>query len=231
MSTVPMADTIGYDLKNIPVDFPKVGYYATGGGSVQAPPESIRRFTKSGLVSIDQTAALQAYAVGKTDVADVEPGAGTSAAFIAGTRKRQAAGMYGNLYCDVADLAENVNALLADGLDLARVVFWVADWNLDQTQASARCGTQSFASAAHGTVKINVGAVQWASPKSNPDTLLPGTKLTLKAANVDLSETVAWWFARPVPELPIMTGVVVTGDLRVTNVASTDGGKSWATHG
>lgn len=231
MTTQPMADTIGIDLKNIPAGFPKVAYYVTGGGSIQAPQAEIDRLKESGHLRIDQSPQLQAYAVGKADVADVEPGAGTSIAFVAATKKRIAAGMHGNLYCDKADMMENVNALLDAKVDLALVVFWVADWDLDAAQASKRCGTQTFGPTKHGNVTINVGAVQWASPTSNPNTTIPGTKLTLKDANVDLSETVEGWFSYRPPAAAIMTGLVVTPELHVIDVASTDGGNTWQKHG
>lgn len=40
-------------------------------------------------------------------------------------------------------------------------------------------------------------AYQWASPTSNPNTILPGTSRTLKEANVDLSVTLPSW--HPIP--------------------------------
>lgn len=218
-TTIPMADTIGIDLKNIPADFPKVAYYVTGGGSVQAPQDEVDRFKTSGHLRIDQSPALQAYAVGKADIADVEPGAGTTIAFIAATKKRIMAGMNGNLYVDKADLEENVTAILNAGIELDRVIFWVADWDLDRAQAAERCGSHPYTMGGK-TVTLNVGGVQWASPKSNPTTILPGTSLTLKIANVDLSETVAGWFTYSPPKPAIIT-VPVT-------LESADGGKTWA---
>ena len=46
-----------------------------------------------------------------------------------------------------------------------------------------------------------VKAVQWASPSSNPGTLVPGTGLTLTQANCDLSVADKSWPSVPPPPL------------------------------
>lgn len=45
-------------------------------------------------------------------------------------------------------------------------------------------------------------AYQWASPTSNPNTILPGTNLTLKEANADLSVVDSLWMPLPQPVRP-----------------------------
>jgi hypothetical protein len=40
-----------------------------------------------------------------------------------------------------------------------------------------------------------VQAVQWAAPQSNPDTLIPGSSLTLADGNCDLSVTAPGWMS------------------------------------
>lgn len=56
-----------------------------------------------------------------------------------------------------------------------RSVYWrEANWSLSQLQARARLGGQRY-------------AVQWASPTSNPMTLVPGTGRTLQQVNADLN--------------------------------------------
>jgi hypothetical protein len=62
----------------------------------------------------------------------------------------------------------------------------VADWSLSEAEAAKILTTSG---------DYPVVAVQWASPTSNPNTLVPGSHLTLSEANVDLSITVASWFA------------------------------------
>ena len=60
-------------------------------------------------------------------------------------------------------------------MGLGRSVFYrIADWNLSEHLAGL---------AAYG----DVYAGQWASPTSNPNTVIPGTNHTLATANVDLN--------------------------------------------
>ena len=238
--TIPMADTIGIDLPRIPPGvFRKIAYYVTGGGSIQATPADIARFPTAGHVPVDQSPELQAYADGIAQVADVEPGAGTTTAFVNATKKRIAAGRGGNLYCAISAVGRNIDALMTAGIPLAKISFWLADWNLSQAQAALRCGSQSVDVPGRGSVTIYVGAVQWASPSSNPLTLLPGTKTTLREANVDLSETMPGWFDYVPPKPPpvpapapvkMLAGITVDDALTVYRVISTDSGKTWTTH-
>lgn len=234
MTTVTMIDTIGSDAHNVPGTAEKVAYYVTGSGSVPWPPDQVERFAGKGKVRIDQTPALLSYKAGTADVADVERGAGTTANFVIATRERIARGQEGYLYCDMADLPGNVAALLADGVNLGKVGFWVADWDLSQAEASAMCGEYTIEIPGHGNVTVNIDAVQWASPSSNPRTLLPGTKATLSEVNADLSETVPGWFAykppTPPPVVTTVVGVVVTKEMTAHQVISTDSGKSWTQH-
>lgn len=227
MTTVTMADTIGADAGNIPESFSKIAYYVSGGGSIPWPPSQIARFPHAGHVRIDQSPGLQMYAAGTADIADVEPGAGTIAAFIAGTEARVKRGQSGHVYCSVSAVPDVVGALITAGHGLfGHVGYWVADWNLSQAEASRMVGSYAVAVPGHGDVSIIVDAVQWASPSSNPDTVLPGTARTLKDANVDLSETSPTWFAF-VPPKPVTTEtqhLTVTGTL---NLISTDAGKTW----
>jgi hypothetical protein len=72
------------------------------------------------------------------------------------------------------DTYAKVSAELAS-MGLLRNVWWrIADWDLNEQMATA-------------ALVNNVYAVQWASPTSNPRTLIPGTDVTLKTANADLS--------------------------------------------
>lgn len=232
MTTVPMADTIGADAKNIPVTFPKIAWYGTGGGSIPWTAQEVDRFPHSGKVSIDQTPGLAEYAAGKLAVADVEPGAGTIQNFVNGTRLRNARSQMGHGYCSVSNLPVMISAMVAGGLDLTDSDFWVADWNLSQSQASQMVGKYTLTIAGGRVVTIDVASVQWASPTSNPHTILPGTNLTLLQANVDLSETAPGWFAYVPPKPPATeTGMVVyvNGGFRSVPVVSHDSGKTWDT--
>lgn len=242
MTTVPMADTIGADAKNIPGTFPKIAGYDTGSGSIPWTAADWAMFPKSGHVHIDQSPSLLGYGSGHSAVADIEAGAGTIANLVLQTKARYASKLTGNVYCSLGDpinhpasstLVQIILAFLNAGLSVGQTDFWLADWNLNETQAAALIGSYSIPIAGHGNVTINVVAVQWASPSSNPNTILPGTNLTLKQANVDLSETAPGWFpyiAPPVdpgsPKAPappgqwedaaVLTGVGLDGKLWTT---------------
>lgn len=232
MSTVPMADTIGADSVNIPTSFQKVAGYDTGAGSVPWTVDKWNRFPHSGHIHIDQSPGLLEYAAGKSAIADVEPGAGTILNFIAATHQRNARGEYGHLYCSIGSLPVYVGEMISGGLDVSKTDFWVADWNLDQAEASQLVGSYTLDVPGHGAVTISVAAVQWASPTSNPHTTLPGTTMSLLQSNVDLSETRPDWFAyvppTPPPVVTTETGVVVTTGLKTVKVMSHDSGKTWS---
>lgn len=106
----------------------------------------------------------------------------------------------------------------------------LADWNLNQAEAAAKVGT-----LIHGMSCI---AVQWASPTSNPHTLLPGTQLTLAEADVDLNVVDSQWvpsggFTPVVPPTPappvdqINAIAVILPDGTAKHIVSIDGGNSW----
>ena len=90
---------------------------------------------------------------------------------------------WSTVYVDQADLA-GVQAAVATA-DLTRVQYWLADWSLNEAEAEARL---------QPNLDGGIVAVQWASPSSNPRTLVPGSSLTLAEANVDLSVTVYGWY-------------------------------------
>jgi hypothetical protein len=80
-----------------------------------------------------------------------------------------------------ATLTRALRAAGHTGVDL-----WVANWSLSEAEAARLLTTSG---------DYPVVAVQWASPTSNPNTPVPGSTRTLAEANVDLSVTVASWFA------------------------------------
>lgn len=236
MTTVPMADTVGPSSKYIPLSFAKAGGYRTGSAEVIWSAGDVARFKTTSLVSIDQSASLSEYSQGLADVADVETGAGTIESFIQAAHNRVRLGKSNNLYIDFANLPGAVTAIEGAGLDLAKINFWVADWNMNQAEASAMVGAYHLQLGNGKAVTINIVAVQWASPTSNPNTILPGTnpELTLKQSNVDLSETDPNWFPfvapTPPPVVTTKTGVVVTNDLETFRVVSVDSGANWKKH-
>lgn len=224
-----MADTIGPDSRYITDVFVKVAGYRTGGPDVIWNPGDILRFQgHTSLVSIDQSDGLSVYGKGLADVADIERGAGTIDHFLPAAQERARVGKDNNLYCSWDNLPSNVMRCLTAKLDVSKIGFWVANWNLDQAQASELVGEFTLDLGNGQKIVINIVAVQWASPSSNPDTILPGSSMTLKQANIDLSETADNWYPWvPPPAVRTMVGVVVTNDLHTFKIASHDNGRSW----
>lgn len=202
-----MIDAIGADAGNIPVSAPKVAGYVTGSGDVPWPPAEWARFTQAGHVRIDQSPNLTAWASGAADVADMENGAATQATVIIQGLVRQAKGWWSFVYVSAANLAGLQEAAKAAGF--TKVQFWVANWNLSEAEAADQLGG-------------DIVSIQFASPTSNPDTVVPGGTQTLAQANVDLSVTIPAWFAYRPPAPAVTTGVVVLEDLATIKVSSTD---------
>ena len=183
-----MLDAIGGDADNIPATTPKVAGYVTGTGDVPWTAADWARFPQAGHVRIDQSPTLTAWAT-SADVADMETGAATEGTVIAQGLVRQDKGWWSFAYVSQANLASLADAAHAAGL--TRLQYWVANWNLDEAEAAAQLGG-------------DIVAVQWASPTSNPDTIVPGGTQTLADANIDISVTIPSWFAYKPPG-PVVT--------------------------
>jgi hypothetical protein len=202
-----MIDTIHKTVSHVPASAPKVAGYVTGYADIMWTAADWARFS-GGKVHINQSGR-----VGLGQVLDVEFRAATNADAVAWGRYRQASGKRACFYISEGSLAGLVAVLHAGGVDVSPKgsAFWVANWDLSRDQAVAALGTRAMASG-H---TIEVVAVQWASPSSNPHTNLPGTPLTLAEANCDLSVTRDGWYATappPVPPGPERTGYLVPVD-------------------
>jgi hypothetical protein len=182
MSYQVMIDAMHYFADRIPQGTPVVAGYATGSPEVQWTAQDWDRFPDSGHLRIDQSPALAAWAAGEADVADVEQDAGTLAAALAGVQARKERGWLSWIYASLGQLPGIRQAVAAAGL-AGSVQYWVADWSLDEAEAAA-------------ALTGDVVAIQWASPASNPATVVPGGSQTLSEANVDLSVTIPGWFAK-----------------------------------
>lgn len=204
-----MADTIGATAHNIPASMPRIGGYVTGSDNILWPKAQFARFGGKPMARINQSANPQAN-VG--NVLDVENGAAT----IAEAAKWAKATPGPSIYINQSQVDELTAALKAAGIVTCSL--WLADWNLSQDEAVAKLKT-----------RINgypIQAVQFASPSSNPGTVLPGTSLTLKAANVDLSVAVPGWLVPPAP--PVTAPAPLPPAEIVITFTSRDGGKTWA---
>ena len=178
-------DAIHANVRNIPATARGVMGYATGEG-VQWTPEDWDRFPYAGKIRLDQSSALSAFAEGNADGADIESGAGTMGAFLTGAARRRAAGHDSTLYVSADSLPIVRGDVDSHGLT-ASVMYAVANWSLTLDQAISLIGTN------------NIVLVQWASPDSNPRTLVPGSTLTLAEAGCDLSVKSRGWFGSAYP--------------------------------
>lgn len=205
-----MIDAMGINAVGIPVSTPVVAGYVTGSGDVPWTQQDWDRFP-GGHVRIDQSPGLVSWTAGDADVADMEQQAGTQHQVIAGALARKARGWMSWVYVSRGALAALRGAVLAAQLT-GHVQYWVADWSLDEAQAAAQ-------------LTGDVVAIQWASPSSDPHTVVPGGTQTLSQAGADLSVTVPGWFAK---QVPAREGVLIAaqGPQQVIRVTSADG-KTW----
>jgi hypothetical protein len=185
VATTVMIDTIHADVGNIPVNTPKVAGYSTGTPDIRWTAADWDRFPRSGKVRINQDGSTDVSEASIANVADFEVGAFTEAQVVEWVKLRKHSHIASAIYVAASNRASLTSALREAGL--TGVDLWVADWSLSEAEAAKMLTTSG---------DYPVVAVQWASPASNPDTLVPGSAKTLAEANVDLSITVASWFAR-----------------------------------
>ena len=182
-----MIDAIHANVGNIPVSTPKVGGYVTGTPDIKWTSQDWARFPHAGTVRIDQSPSLSAYAANEGSVADIEALAGTVGSFVTASEARMRLRRLLWCYATQSTVQEIAVALKEAGIPLDKCGAWLADWNMSEAEANAALGTSMSG--------IRIVAVQWASPTSNPGTLVPGSHLTLSEAQVDLSATIPGWFA------------------------------------
>lgn len=180
MPTV-MADTIHDTVERIPRGFPRVAGYVTGTPDIKWTAADWQRFTHAGHVRIDQAPGLGVPL--ESDCADVEPGAKTVDAALAWLRARSARNWWSLIYAGNESILTDMRQAVHHA-GLRKVQYWLSNPDLSEAEAEKRIDQ----------VDGGIVAVQWATPRSNPGTLLPGTNETLEAANVDLSVTADHWF-------------------------------------
>lgn len=214
ISVVTQADCIHVSVPNLPTSLGAVAGYDSGSPEIQWVTSDWNRFPKSGHLHINQ-----GFNVGPLigDILDIESGAWTIPSAVTALQARKAAGKELAAYIAVGNLTALANALSA--ANLAPVNLWLANWNLSESQAAAL--------VIHQFGPFPIKAVQWASPSSNPNTPLPGSKLTLSKANADLSVKDASWHPAPVgsppPPPPTTLSALLVRGLLAKIVHSTDG--------
>jgi hypothetical protein len=209
-----MLDTVGANAGNIPAGTHYVGAYVTGLDVVPWSAADIARFPHARIVRIAQGAGI-APAFNGYDEIDVERGAITPAQAADMIAERVSRGVqWTTVYGTDSTLLEVTNAVRAKGEHIwnGHVNYMLADWNLNEAQATKLIGT-----LIHGASCVGV---QWASPDSNPNTIVPGGTATLRQANVDIAVVDASWipsggFGGSVPPAPptvVNHGLLVTCD-------------------
>lgn len=230
-----MLDTIHASVRNVPGNASFVAGYVSGTPDIQWTETDWALFPHSRKIRIYQGYGPEP-ALGDFDVLDCEPGALSPQQCADIIEQRVLHGyqwttVYGGdaMLAQVSTLVQEKGEYIWNG----HVNVWYADWNLDQAEAAALLGTTIHS--------MTVVAVQWASPSSNPHTAVPGSNLTLSAANVDISAVdVDWVPSSAPPPVPVpvpvpvggLKGYVVfqdsAGALSSHSVSSPDGGKTWS---
>ncbi len=185
MSYVPFVDATGKNCGNIPAvaALGLIALYATGTDGVEATAAEIARFKNAGVgvVLIDQTPSLSVFAAGLADIADVEQEAGTIPTAVAAILDRQAHGRKSTIYLSYSNLDSMISAFTSN-IDRNLVQFGVANYEWSQAQSEDLLAAN--ASWAY---------CQYGDPQSNPDTLVPGTNLTLSQAQCDIDIAKGTW--------------------------------------
>jgi hypothetical protein len=183
---IAMIDATHASVHNIPHGTRKVAGYVTGTADIRWTAADWRSFPNAGHVRIDQRGDPSLHAA----VVDCEALAATPRVAAECIQARLAAGhSRGGVYASQDTVPAVAAALKAASVSAAHVDLWLANWNLSKAGATALLGTSMSG--------LRIQAVQWASPTSNPATRVPGSTLTLREANVDLSVTVNGWHAPP----------------------------------
>jgi hypothetical protein len=144
--------------------------YITGTPDIAWTPEQLAdpRYEHASIYTINQGFGSKSAFEG--DEFDLEAGAWTVPEVVQIIEARNGRHWSTRVYCSHTARF----ALMSSPVDLGSVFFRIADWSVSEEEATARLGG-------------NVYAWQWASPSSNPRTILPGTDLTLAESDVDLN--------------------------------------------
>lgn len=183
-----MVDAIGGDSVRLPTSLETVAGYITGTPGIVWTEEDWARF-KGVKVPIDQSNGEQVFAQHKVLVADVEKGAKTIQNAVNQARDRAHEKLETTIYVSASNYSLASRTVAAAGLTDS-VWYWVANWGLSVAEASAM-------------IRGRVIGFQLASADYAPtaDTLIPGTNLTLRQVNCDLSVISEAW--APIPPAPL----------------------------
>lgn len=149
--------------------------YITGTDGIAWTPQEIDHFRQLGvrIYLVNQGVSQGPGQALDGDEFDYEAGGWTLPNLVDVVQIRRRASWSTRVYCTWSSYGAIKQALADYGIGRS-VFFRIADWNLDQHLAELE-------------LHDDVYAGQWASPSTNPATLIPGTSLTLSEVNADLS--------------------------------------------
>ena len=231
-SVTYLTDATHDNVSHIPSNVGYVGGYVSGTPDIRWSSDDWARFPNARRLRI-----YQGYgpppAISDYDEIDVETNAVTPQEAAQLVRARVLGGVkWTGIYADDSNAAATAAAIqaLGDNIWNGHVVLRLADWSLSHAEAVAKIGTHI-----HG---MSCVAVQFASPTSNPHTLIPGTDVTLSQANVDLNVVDATWIPSqgwganitgpavpPVQAMQAMAVILPSGATK--RLMSSDGGVTW----
>lgn len=172
------ADCLASSIKYLPANTPAIWPYITGTTSapdVEWPASAILSFQRSGAHITRVNQGFQQNAQDDAfhgDEFDVESGAWSVSDAITIIGLRRTKKWSTRIYCSWDDY-QPIKQSCARAGTAGSLYFRIADWSMSEPRAAQLWG--------------DIYAVQWASPSSNPNTLIPGTQTTLRAAGADLN--------------------------------------------
>lgn len=185
-------DATGASSANVPLSTETVGVYDTGTFDIRWTAAQIARFHNSGIERFNQNNDTDPR-VG--NAFDLESHAGTIPGAVTWSRGKRDLGATPVIYIQQSNLSDLETALAHASIDR----YWIhlANWNLSRAAAEKLLGGR-------------IRAIQCQSPSSNPNTLVPGSHLTLSQANIDVSVCADDFFPSP-HQLPRPHGVANAG--------------------
>ena len=177
--------------------FTHIAGYVSGTSNIMWTAADWARFPNKIKLRIEQGYGGVPADVESYDILDIERGAWTPQSAADEVERRVNAGIeWTTLYAGDADLATTASLIKAKGdrIWIGHVDCILANWNDNQSEAGNTVGT-----FVHG---MTCRGVQYASPTSNPDTILPGSAMTLAQANVDLNAIQLGWQPSSKPVAP-----------------------------
>lgn len=172
-------DTIDANVDKVPLGTPVIWCYITGTTSrpeIEWEPDDIALFSRSQVYKVDQGYGDQSAPSRVTDAHeyDLEAQAWTPAALVPVIAARNARRWSTRVYASLDPFLALQDELRRAQVSMRSLYWRKADWTLDEAQA-------------RGQLAGGIYAIQWASPSSNPTTMIPGTELTLSTAGADLN--------------------------------------------